>query len=337
MQNEFLELRKKIILKDFKKMNERQKQAVFCTEGPLLILAGAGSGKTTVIVNRIYNLIKYGQAFNSDDVFYGITQRDIENMKEYLDGDDEITPDCIEKLVAPILRDESIEMVMGGVARYDTRNSVPKKILDKDYTSNAAVRDYFFSKKGFYVGAWNKLIKKDFLVKNHLFFTEGLLYEDQLWTFLMVKCLSHLYRISDITYFYYMRPNSIITGTDKKELVLHWARVYENIVNNFTPGERGREAKHYTRGLCVRHAEHPGCSELHEVAERYLNELTEIRYLPEFILLKSTIVLSKYPIGREFLRQIANVVRLSLRKKKCKFAILYEKTFVYWSFGLLGI
>lgn len=255
----------------------------------------------------------------------------------YLDGDDEITPDCIEKLVAPILRDESIEMVMGGVARYDTRNSVPKKILDKDYTSNAAVRDYFFSKKGFYVGAWNKLIKKDFLVKNHLFFTEGLLYEDQLWTFLMVKCLSHLYRISDITYFYYMRPNSIITGTDKKELVLHWARVYENIVNNFTPGERGREAKHYTRGLCVRHAEHPGCSELHEVAERYLNELTEIRYLPEFILLKSTIVLSKYPIGREFLRQIANVVRLSLRKKKCKFAILYEKTFVYWSFGLLGI
>lgn len=89
MQNEFLELRKKIILKDFKKMNERQKQAVFCTEGPLLILAGAGSGKTTVIVNRIYNLIKYGQAFNSDDVFYGITQRDIENMKEYLDGDDE--------------------------------------------------------------------------------------------------------------------------------------------------------------------------------------------------------------------------------------------------------
>lgn len=235
----------------------------------------------------------------------------------YFDGDDEITPDCIEKLVAPILRDESIEMVMGGVARYDTRNSVPKKIQDKDYTSNAAVRDYFFSKKGFYVGAWNKLIKKDFLVKNHLFFTEGLLYEDQLWTFLMVKCLSHLYRISDITYFYYMRPNSIITGTDKKELVLHWARVYENIVNNFTPGERGREAKHYTRGLCVRHAEHPGCSELHEVAERYLNELTEIRYLPEFILLKSTIVLSRYPIGREFLWQIANVVRLSLRKKKC--------------------
>ena len=235
----------------------------------------------------------------------------------YLDGDDEITPDCVEKLVAPILRDESIEMVMGGVARYDTRNSVPKKILDKDYTSNAAVRDYFFSKKGFYVGAWNKLIKKYFLVKNHLFFTEGLLYEDQLWTFLMVKCLSHLYRISDITYFYYMRPNSIITGTDKKELVLHWARVYENIVNNFTPGERGREAKHYTRGLCVRHADPPGCSELNEVAERYLNELTEIRYLPEFILLKSTIVLSKYPIGREFLRQIANVVRLSLRKKKC--------------------
>ncbi|MBQ7579724.1 MAG: UvrD-helicase domain-containing protein, partial [Clostridia bacterium] len=79
MINEFLSLRKKIIEKDFSKMNDRQKQAVFCTDGPLLILAGAGSGKTTVIVNRIYNLIKYGKAYNSDRCSFDITEFDIEN------------------------------------------------------------------------------------------------------------------------------------------------------------------------------------------------------------------------------------------------------------------
>jgi len=59
---EFFELRKKIIEKDFSYMNEKQRQAIFQVKGPLLILAGAGSGKTTVIVNRIANIVKYGNA-----------------------------------------------------------------------------------------------------------------------------------------------------------------------------------------------------------------------------------------------------------------------------------
>ena len=98
MLNEFLALRKRIIEKDFDKMNDRQKQAVFSTEGPLLILAGAGSGKTTVIVNRIYNLIKYGKAYNSDVCEYQLSPTDIDNMKCFLDGDEDYYFD-IEELM----------------------------------------------------------------------------------------------------------------------------------------------------------------------------------------------------------------------------------------------
>ena len=96
---EFFELRKKIIEKDFSSMNEMQKRAIFCTEGPLLILAGAGSGKTTVIVNRIANIVKYGKAWASGEVMFEPSERDIEYMKRYLDGETELLFD-IEDLLS---------------------------------------------------------------------------------------------------------------------------------------------------------------------------------------------------------------------------------------------
>ena len=63
-----IELRRKALEKEFSRMNGRQKEAVFQVNGPLLILAGAGSGKTTVLVNRTANIVRYGDAYRSDDV-----------------------------------------------------------------------------------------------------------------------------------------------------------------------------------------------------------------------------------------------------------------------------
>ncbi len=82
---DFLEIRRKLIEKDFGGMNNRQFEAVTTVNGPLLVLAGAGSGKTTVLVNRIANLVKYGNGYNSDfEPFY--SQSEMQNAVDYLDG-----------------------------------------------------------------------------------------------------------------------------------------------------------------------------------------------------------------------------------------------------------
>lgn len=89
--NKFLELRKKIIEKDFARMNDKQKQAIFTVNGPLLILAGAGSGKTTVLVNRIANIIKYGNAYNDVFIPEFVDEACINKLKIYAQNEDNST------------------------------------------------------------------------------------------------------------------------------------------------------------------------------------------------------------------------------------------------------
>lgn len=85
MIQQFLTLRRNLVEKDFGFMNDRQFEAVTTTQGALLVLAGAGSGKTTVLVNRIANLVKYGNAYNSDFVPF-FTENDIAAAQNYIDG-----------------------------------------------------------------------------------------------------------------------------------------------------------------------------------------------------------------------------------------------------------
>ena len=168
----------------------------------------------------------------------------------YLDSDDELTPDCIEKLAGPIEKDPSIEMVQGNYRMFSDMPKIGKISREEEFPSSNAVRDFFFDKKGLPVMAWNKLISKKLLMDNGLRFMEGILFEDGPWTYYVVKCLQHLYVIRDITYHYHVRPLSIWTGTSEKEKAKYFGIIYEDIARHFTPGEEAREAKYYLGAYC---------------------------------------------------------------------------------------
>ena len=90
MQSQFCAIRDKIILKEFNRMNDMQLKAVLSVDGPLLILAGAGSGKTTVLVNRIANLMKYGGAYGSTEVNGKLDEDTLHLLNAYYNGDNSV-------------------------------------------------------------------------------------------------------------------------------------------------------------------------------------------------------------------------------------------------------
>ncbi len=80
----FAAIRRAVIEQVFSRMNDQQKEAIFCTEGPLLVLAGAGSGKTSVLIHRIINILRFGHGYDSPYATPGAEMEDLAFLADYL-------------------------------------------------------------------------------------------------------------------------------------------------------------------------------------------------------------------------------------------------------------
>lgn len=184
----------------------------------------------------------------------------------YVDSDDEMTADCLEKLAAPVEHDDSIEMVMGDYSidasamigwrhRLGRKHSTPQPRFMQDtpleLKSNEEIRDWFYKGKisrPLYM--WNKLLRLSFVTENQLYNKEGRLYEDILWMYYLMRCLNHASFVHEVTYIYYRRPGSICTGTEYDEQLRHRGYNFREIAENIVPGERLEEIMRWHKGFC---------------------------------------------------------------------------------------
>jgi len=101
----FVRARKQLIEGQFSHLNEMQRQAVLATEGPLLLLAGAGSGKTTVLINRVANILRYGRGSDSEEIPAWIGEEEKEKLTAALNRTEPLTEElhamCAVEPAAP--------------------------------------------------------------------------------------------------------------------------------------------------------------------------------------------------------------------------------------------
>lgn len=151
----------------------------------------------------------------------------------FLDSDDKIYPDSMYNLLSVADKYPDAEIIQGGATPgfILSREDLPEYSNDVKWIRNGLctikIKD----------PAWNKLVKRDFIIKNNLLFVEGYLQEDTIWSYHIQKHISAIAFCYETTYWYRYNPEGIMNGIDSMRLAKSYARVMKYAYEDLMKGD----------------------------------------------------------------------------------------------------
>ena len=128
----------------------------------------------------------------------------------FLDSDDEITPNCLEIMWSLVEKYGKVNLVQGAFFEDEKyANSISNIKFPEFCTCQAEIKTFLLQYLGDIVGAQSRLINLSFLKEHHLYFEEGIIHEDNLWTFFLSKYVRTMAYCDVCTYYHRYNPNSI--------------------------------------------------------------------------------------------------------------------------------
>ena len=158
----------------------------------------------------------------------------------FMDSDDAITPNCIETLLGLAEQYPEADYVQGDIVTgaIDLMEGcidadVPEFVDDKRQLENIILCKSHRT-------AWNRLLKRSFLLENNLFFPIGLVMEDHYWTYFIAKCAHAVAFAHKGTYYYYNNAGSIVNARSNQHYIRNYSS-YITIIDAITNDLRQRD------------------------------------------------------------------------------------------------
>lgn len=160
----------------------------------------------------------------------------------FLDSDDYINDICIESFMKVQNKHPNVDLIQGEAT--SNKNEISKAIALNgrhlpEYTEDSkCIEKGLLNSKIIPVTAWNKLVCRDFVTNNNLFFTEGIIHEDVLWCFHVGKYISNMATNSMVTYIYWQRNDSIMTSFNIEKEYYSCFFIIRDMMEALTPRNR---------------------------------------------------------------------------------------------------
>ena len=199
----------------------------------------------------------------------------------FVDSDDYLSNDCLELMVGALESYPDVDVVLGNAfsCKYGRSFFPPVPAPTLLTNKNDVLLKVFFANLHFH--AWNRLVRRDLIANNDLYFVEGLLYEDMPWTYKLITVMSSMLVLPNNTYIYEYNENSIMNTTEAKinRVVYSFCYIINYILDNIT-NEIRNNCRIYCFGILLRTidmASHYPCSDemeisLHKVKVRLVKE-----------------------------------------------------------------
>ncbi len=160
----------------------------------------------------------------------------------FLDSDDHFTPDSLQHFIRAIEDYPTAEVIIGKVFKEQTHETFLKKIHTTTLMSEGNKILGTLFQNMIFNEAWNKLIRRDLIVRDNLFFIEGILFEDVPWTYLLLNKAHQVLLIPFTTYVYKDNPTGIMASSTSDEKINRaidsYTTVSHYLMNN-PPAEDG--------------------------------------------------------------------------------------------------